>query len=308
MPIGIVPGLALSAGLGFLQSDRERRAYNKAYDTDVGIKREFFEKNWANQREFAKHGIRWRVEDAIAAGIHPLAALGVNTASGSPVSIGGFAGRRTQNKGIGQIMDLVNTMMSAQIRSEYSRGDLLRSQKRLIDGQADIIKKPAEVVPGAKGLQKGTHQGYKISLAPHPDGPLVELIPSQEAQEYKTEGVGALREYAKEGSLYLQQRKYWKNPQTPEARKFWSWVMSIARKVEPDPGMVIRWNPDFGQLQMVTDDGQGRLFTKYAPRRTPDFRGKNYGKKYEPKKLRRPQRGGVWIDRHSEYIDSWRRR
>lgn len=40
--------------------------------------------NAALQREFAKNGIRWRVDDARAAGLHPLAALGASGASFSP--------------------------------------------------------------------------------------------------------------------------------------------------------------------------------------------------------------------------------
>lgn len=44
--------------------------------------------NRAAQEEFAKKGIRWRVADARAAGIHPLYALGAQTTSFSPVSVG----------------------------------------------------------------------------------------------------------------------------------------------------------------------------------------------------------------------------
>lgn len=43
------------------------------------------DKNADLMREFAKMGIRWRVEDAKAAGLHPLAALGMQPAQGSPV-------------------------------------------------------------------------------------------------------------------------------------------------------------------------------------------------------------------------------
>lgn len=43
----------------------------------------------AAQREFAQMGVRWRVEDAKAAGIHPLYALGAQTHSYSPVSVAG---------------------------------------------------------------------------------------------------------------------------------------------------------------------------------------------------------------------------
>lgn len=40
------------------------------------------------QREFAQNGVRWRVEDAQRAGIHPLAALGSSGAQYSPVGLG----------------------------------------------------------------------------------------------------------------------------------------------------------------------------------------------------------------------------
>lgn len=40
------------------------------------------------QREFARNGLQWRVDDAIKAGIHPLAALGFNGPQASPVLVG----------------------------------------------------------------------------------------------------------------------------------------------------------------------------------------------------------------------------
>lgn len=40
------------------------------------------------QREFAKSGVQWRVEDAIKAGIHPLAAMGMQGPSASPIMVG----------------------------------------------------------------------------------------------------------------------------------------------------------------------------------------------------------------------------
>ena len=42
----------------------------------------------ALQKEFAQNGIRWKVADAKAAGLHPLAALGAQTTSYQPVSVG----------------------------------------------------------------------------------------------------------------------------------------------------------------------------------------------------------------------------
>lgn len=46
--------------------------------------------NYEAQKEFAQNGIRWKVADAKAAGIHPLYALGASTNSYSPVS--GYGG------------------------------------------------------------------------------------------------------------------------------------------------------------------------------------------------------------------------
>lgn len=46
------------------------------------------QQNMNMQRDFAQMGVRWRVDDAKAAGIHPLAALGAQTQSFSPVQLG----------------------------------------------------------------------------------------------------------------------------------------------------------------------------------------------------------------------------
>lgn len=48
------------------------------------------DQDYQRQEHFARHGVQWRAEDAIKAGIHPLYALGGNfaTYSGSPVTVG----------------------------------------------------------------------------------------------------------------------------------------------------------------------------------------------------------------------------
>lgn len=55
---------------------------DKAADMNAQIARENMEK----QEQFAKEGVRWRVADAKAAGLHPLYALGASVPSFSPVS------------------------------------------------------------------------------------------------------------------------------------------------------------------------------------------------------------------------------
>lgn len=59
----------------------------KVADTLIGV--DSAKRQEYAQREFAKHGIRWKVADAKAAGLHPLAALGASGAAYSPVSSAG---------------------------------------------------------------------------------------------------------------------------------------------------------------------------------------------------------------------------
>lgn len=70
----------------------------------------------ALQREFAQNGIKWKVEDAKRSGIHPLYALGAQTTSYSPVSIGNDFAQVGQN--LGRAMDATRT--SSERNSAYA--------------------------------------------------------------------------------------------------------------------------------------------------------------------------------------------
>lgn len=80
-----VPFVASAIGGLFGRSgDREQRlATERANEQNLALRRE----EMAAQREFAQYGIRWRVEDAKAAGLHPLYALGGVGPSYSPSGI-----------------------------------------------------------------------------------------------------------------------------------------------------------------------------------------------------------------------------
>lgn len=78
-------GSAISAGLNFIAGQQNRDA-----------QREFNQRQAENsaaqmkmQEEFAKNSIQWRANDARAAGIHPLYAMGHQGVSYSPVALGG---------------------------------------------------------------------------------------------------------------------------------------------------------------------------------------------------------------------------
>ena len=61
--------------------------------------------NYEHQKEFAQNGIRWRVADAKAAGLHPLAALGAQGASYSPSAVIGDSPDYSFLKDMGQGID-----------------------------------------------------------------------------------------------------------------------------------------------------------------------------------------------------------
>lgn len=98
--------------------------------------------NIAMQKEFAQHGVRWKVEDAKRAGLHPLAALGMQPVSFNPVSIGtatsDFGGFGQAGQDIGRAIDstrthgernTANTVLGKlAVERAGLENDLLRSQ------------------------------------------------------------------------------------------------------------------------------------------------------------------------------------
>lgn len=79
---GSVVGDVASGVLG-LAGNKNTNATNQAMnEQQLALAREQFE--W--QKELAKNQIAWRVEDAQKAGLHPMAALGLQSTSFSPVS------------------------------------------------------------------------------------------------------------------------------------------------------------------------------------------------------------------------------
>jgi len=106
-------------------------------DDDDDSAKEIAAQNAALQREFAQNGIRWKVEDAKAAGIHPLAALGANTISYTPQAVGDLGGGgsrwggviRNMGQDISRAMDATRTSeeRAAEEQRQINRQALLDS-------------------------------------------------------------------------------------------------------------------------------------------------------------------------------------
>lgn len=67
-------------------------------------------KNYKRQKEFAQNAIQWRVADAVAAGLHPLAALGMPVSSYSPEIVGGSSGGSLQDSLSAMGQDLTSAL------------------------------------------------------------------------------------------------------------------------------------------------------------------------------------------------------
>lgn len=114
----------LNAGLqlasGFLAS-REKDADRKYAEKQAA-------QQYANQKEFAKNSISWRVEDARRNDINPLAALGVPSSSYSPIAIGSGGGS--------PVADSLSRIGSDISRAQQAGSTKSRQQNNLINGLA----------------------------------------------------------------------------------------------------------------------------------------------------------------------------
>lgn len=110
-------GAAAAIGGGILQNRANKKA-NQAAEAAA-------QRQYEQQKEFAQSGIQWKVQDAEKAGIHPLFALGANTVSYSPQSVGStpnsfdFVGQAGQN--IGRAIDSTRSTPAQALALEGTR-------------------------------------------------------------------------------------------------------------------------------------------------------------------------------------------
>lgn len=139
------------------------------------------ERNEAFQRQLAEQGIRMRVADAEAAGLHPLAALGASGASGGfgPATISGGSDYRPSRVGSGlQNMgqEISRAMMAGSTREEreYKRLQLdnMRTQNEMAN--LDLIQRrnsmnlgnPSGSVVDGLGSDLLAGQDHRVNLVP----------------------------------------------------------------------------------------------------------------------------------------------
>lgn len=158
------------------------------------------EKEYKQQKEFAQSGIQWKVADAEKAGIHPLYALGANTVSYSPQSVGAsdFSGLADAGQNIGRAIDATRSnpakgaataLTAIQLEGLQLDNDIKRATLNSALATARQTGNPpgmptATTAPGPNGMPG---QGN----APQIDGPSITLDkrispvnPAATSQEY----------------------------------------------------------------------------------------------------------------------------
>jgi len=113
----------------------------------------------AYQKEFAQHGIRWRVEDAKAAGLHPLSALGAAGASYTPGAIPVMqpSPDNSMTEGLGRAgIDIGRAYLASQTSTERSAADL---QLKLLSAQ--VQRTEVETAAIASAEQRAWQQQWQ---------------------------------------------------------------------------------------------------------------------------------------------------
>lgn len=137
------------------------------------------DKNAKLQKEFAQSGIQWKVEDAKKAGVHPLAALGAQTASFSPSYVGDTSmGQGLANAGQSVARSLEATSsapdklgrmaQSLALERGQLENDLLRSQIAVTNSQLTPPMPTATepyLIPGQPGSGVTTKAMERIASA-----------------------------------------------------------------------------------------------------------------------------------------------
>lgn len=116
---GQVLGSAIGSGLGYIGGRQANRMSNDQFNQNLNM-----------QREFAMKGIRWKVEDAKAAGLHPLYALGGAGSTFSPASssfTNPMASLESAGQNIGRAIDATRTSSE---RREHERDLRLMERER----------------------------------------------------------------------------------------------------------------------------------------------------------------------------------
>lgn len=166
-------------------AERETQAANeRSVAATNQTNAEIAQKNIDMQMEFAKNGVRWKVEDAQSMGIHPVYAMGAQGQGFSPVHQivetpmrSASTARANMMSNMGQ--NISRAVQSTQTRSERMRDmltiDNMRLQNKLLEQQLIQNQPVGPAMPSNSNMPLLTGQGNGYPTAQ----PYVQEIPVQ---------------------------------------------------------------------------------------------------------------------------------
>lgn len=197
---GISAGANLYAGsMAQQQQEAANATEARRYKQQAHYQRKMDRKNIELQKQFAQEGIRWKVADAEAAGIHPLYALGAQTSTFSPVSVGGPAtGGQTPATGMANALAASGQDISRAIQATRTQSEREEAyMKSVRDLQLTNMGLQNELLGAQVAKMRADQVGPPMAALDAP-------IPSIPASKKKV--------------LFPGNRKYWeRNPWIAEA-------------------------------------------------------------------------------------------
>lgn len=184
----MAPGIAAPFAQQYFQH-QENKKFNDANirqsEATNRMQMDMANKNIALQKEFAKMGVQWKVEDAKKAGIHPLYALGANTMSFSPVSVGSstpnLSPDTSMSDAVGSMGQNISRAMAATQTKEQRAMNALQLENQALQNEELRLRirqntNPNPPFPGSDSGNFMPGQG---------DSPLVLVKPKERAASAK---------------------------------------------------------------------------------------------------------------------------
>lgn len=158
---GALIGGAISGGASLIAGSKNRKAQAETNAINVAEARRAAEQNYEWQKEFAQQGLKWKVQDAKRAGVHPLAALGAQTSSFSPSYVGATS-QAPDYSDIAQAgQDIGRAVSAASNQYERTAQELTLTkmglENELLASQIARLRQPATgpAFPGSQHLLEG---------------------------------------------------------------------------------------------------------------------------------------------------------
>lgn len=141
----IIGGSIIPAAMNLLGGSQAAKEARETSDQNVFL-----------QKEFAQHGVRWRVEDAKAAGLHPLFALGAQGAQYSPSAVVGASPMGTAISQAGQSLGRAVQAQETDAQREAVRLNLALLEQRLATDYAQEMSIWSQIALREQGAMQSS--------------------------------------------------------------------------------------------------------------------------------------------------------